>query len=862
MFAMIRTVGAIVRREGRGAIGHVRTGEGKSYITTVCAIALVQRRRKVDIITSNSALAIRDQREQAATLNLFQIESGVVLGPAKDGGWDRKVLALPIIYSTGYALQCIYIRSQFTLKPERNDAIRPYDVAIVDEVDNMFLDRLSCPTQLEMKFPILNFEEICRFVFERARANPDEVVQQLSDANLIYRQSGNERAKVEELQRSAQQAVVDMHKDRHYAIVDKKIIPLDRATSFPQWNSHFSNGLHEMLEVKHGLKLSSPGIANVMVTQQCYFNLYAGLAGLTGTIGSDDDLQVLMSTYGVSIFKIPRYVPCRQVVNYVERRREFLNDVEREVRDVSGRGRPVLVIFEHKGEAEDFAPRFPGARLVLGMDLSGDADAIEIAGMAGVITIATNTAGRGTDIMLWGDALMHGGLHVIIPHPPTNQRTLEQAMGRSARQGQRGSVTIYHRVDDFFVGLPPHHKGDLALFRMQERLSRDLLRTRPWLFDVRVGLKVDFPFAASPIDVLRAYAREICFVCRECRTLIESGIQLFVCGVDQRGRMRELSKQIGGMVLDMILAAWGLVYEVAQKTFRDEPGLCESAYSDFMTNLIDVWIPEGIQNGIDALVLFYALGLAEPSGEDLLGLALGNPPGVLRSIQKIATERVFTWAESGLSVDVIVEGSFEVDSRDVKKRRDLILAGNWESDKGNLRFNPSRVDILQELWGIRFKAEIDLRKGGIGAFIDFGPGSVGIRQGPGSIEGEINIGAHTLAIKIASAVLPTIEVTVELTMSWKGELVGAEGGKQKGKTVVILKWRPIEFQAALGLNLFELGQILLTGFGQLLKAVSTALEWLLTNGGAIVAVAILSLGIAYLRAQGLDWLAEALQRVV
>ena len=233
---------------GRGAIAEVKTGEGKSFIISVIAIVLVLHNRLVDVVTSNLELAIRDEKDQRDYYKLFNIKSGVlaektgdkdflnlirsqfVIGHGNEdkikSGYNLDVFKKEIVYSTNYNFEFAYLHSLFSEKPLRE---RPYDVVIVDEVDNMFLDQSSSPAIIAHGIKILYYKDILEIIYLLKDNDLDNIMKVLE----YYFPEGIDFNK-DEIQKLKKSAINASKHERNvdYIIENNKVIIVDRTTGY------------------------------------------------------------------------------------------------------------------------------------------------------------------------------------------------------------------------------------------------------------------------------------------------------------------------------------------------------------------------------------------------------------------------------------------------------------------------------------------------------------------------------------------------------------------------------------------------------------------------------------------------------
>ena len=585
---------------GRGAIAQVKTGEGKSFIISVIAIVLAMHGRLIDIVTSNLELAIRDEKDQRDYYKLFNIKSGVLC--RKDGDKDflnlmksqiiikddennnddsdynTDVFDKEIVYSTNYNFEFAYLHSLFSDKPLRK---RPYDVVIVDEVDNMFLDQSSSPAIIAYGISILYHKDILSIIYLLKDNNVEDIIKVLK----YYFPKGIEfdRNEIFKLKKSAISA------ERHeinvdYIVENNKVIIVDRTTGYKKPGSRWQNCIHEFIEIKEGVEVESPSISTCSITQCTFFNMYKSITGLSGTLGGDTDEKILKSAYKINLFRVPRNLPSKVPIRKRERPEnpfDLYDLITEEILEITQQNRPVLVIFDTIRQVEEFISRekinFNENKLgtIKGINPQEDREVIQKAGISSKITIATAAAGRGMDIKLDKTSLENGGLHVIIPYSMKNERVFWQCVGRCGRQGQPGSCTEYTSDDDCYYKTRDFDPKFENLLKLQNKFSDYLKNNWKWLFFYPkcASVKVDYTFNISVEKML--------VLTTKCIPPLDPMEQNFV-------------QKLTSYYLDMIMKAWGIFYSRVEQNlenYNSYKQMNDDYENNFMKKLNE-WIPK------------------------------------------------------------------------------------------------------------------------------------------------------------------------------------------------------------------------------------------------------------------------------
>ena len=508
-FAMLRLVNEILN--SKGALAEIQTGEGKSYVISVVAIALVLYKKNVDIVTPNLELAFRDEEEQREYYQLFGIKSGVLCSdngdkefvnlyqsnfrgkkPESRSGFYTHVLDYPIIYSTNFNFQFLHLYSLF-----QKDLIRKrkFDVVLIDEVDNMLLDQMDSPAIIGNRAKFYNFEDILKEIFNNRDLNEDVILNKLKKYSKV---SNLNLDIVKKCKKSARIAKFnELNVD--YIIEDKKLIIIDQNTGFKRPKSRWSKYIHELCEIKENMKIEFPVLSYCCINQNIYFNLYDKIGGVTGTIGDINDQNILKTNYKINVFKVPRNkIRPKKIVQKKRKEDEIYlyYDLISEINIETSKGRPVLVIMDSLKHILNFQVLLNNqCNIISGINFDMDKKSIEVAGKEGQITLATSAGGRGVDIKLTKSSLYAGGLHVIVPFRMPNERCEIQAFGRCGRQGQPGSATIYRDFsNDYYIKTPEFKEEDKLKNDIQNKFNDYIDKTWPWLYNSKPELVNDVKF--------------------------------------------------------------------------------------------------------------------------------------------------------------------------------------------------------------------------------------------------------------------------------------------------------------------------------------------------------------------------------
>jgi preprotein translocase subunit SecA len=462
----------------RGMIAEMNTGEGKTLTVTLASITAAFCGMPVHIVTVNDYLAQRDEEELGPLYAFFGVSTGcVVEGMSRDE--RRAAYANDVTYCTNKELAFDYLRDILALGRRRghlrfkigaltgsHDAtssvvLRGLHFAIVDEADSVLVDEARTPLILSQEALAEGQAELYRQALENARAltvGRDYVIwgddrsieltsgaiEQLRKLADILGGAWRNRVHREELIVQALTALHLMRRDEHYILRDGKVQIIDEYTGRIMADRFWTDGLHQMIELKEGCGMSGTRLTLARMTYQRFFRRYRRLSGLSGTareIGAE-----LWCVYRLAIAQIPPNRPSRRknIPAIVARNLETKWPLMvAKAREFSARGVPVLIGTRSVATSELASRHLAAANLphvvLNAAHDKAEAEIVAAAGRPGQITVATNMAGRGTDIRLSEHAVANGGLHVIMLEAHDARRVDRQLAGRCSRQGEPGT---------------------------------------------------------------------------------------------------------------------------------------------------------------------------------------------------------------------------------------------------------------------------------------------------------------------------------------------------------------------------------------------------------------------------------------
>jgi len=507
----VQLIGGMVLHDGK--IAEMRTGEGKTLVATLAAYLNALPGKGVHVVTVNDYLARRDAAWMGKLYNFLGLTTGVVV-PGMSPEEKRAAYAADITYGTNNEFGFDYLRDNMAFRKE-DRMQRPLHYAIIDEVDSILIDEARTPLIIsgpaeESSELYLRLNQLVPKLRKQDRA-PEEGVEDTGDyyvdekARQAYlTEQGQER--VEELMReagllaegdslydtrniglvhhlyAALRAHALFQRDVHYIVRDRQIVIVDEFTGRAMPGRRWSDGLHQAVEAKEGVPIQAENQTLASITFQNYFRLYSKLSGMTGT--ADTEAFEFQQIYGLEVVVIPTNRPMiRKDLNdlvYLTAREKY-NAIIDDIEECRKRMQPVLVgttsIETSEYLSELLKKRGIPHQVLNAKQHEREASIIAEAGRPGAVTIATNMAGRGTDIVLGGNleaeiaqlenpdeetierlradwqkrhdqVVAAGGLHVIGSERHESRRIDNQLRGRAGRQGDPGSSRFYLSLED------------------------------------------------------------------------------------------------------------------------------------------------------------------------------------------------------------------------------------------------------------------------------------------------------------------------------------------------------------------------------------------------------------------------------
>ena len=485
----VQLIGGIILHQGR--IAEMKTGEGKTLVSTLPAYLNALTGRGVHIVTVNDYLANRDAEWMGKVHRFLGLTVGVVLNDMKNDE-RRQQYACDITYITNNELGFDYLRDNMVIYKEQL-VQRELAYCIIDEVDSVLIDEARTPLiisgQSSKSTKLYETADILAHQMQRGEASgemtkmtaimgeeieetgdfivnekdkfvtlTDDGVKKVENFFHIENLSDPENLEIQHNVILALRANYLMHRDKDYVVKDDEVLIVDEFTGRIMPGRRYSDGLHQAIEAKEHVKVKRESKTLATITFQNFFNKFEKKAGMTGTALTEE--KEFRDIYGMDVIEIPTNRPIARIDHqdavYKTKKEKFKAVVE-EVKEAHEKGQPVLVgtiTIETSELISGMLKREGIPHTVLNAKFhEQEAEIVAQAGQHGAVTIATNMAGRGTDIKLDEDAREAGGLKIIGTERHESRRIDNQLRGRAGRQGDPGESQFFISLEDDLMRL-------------------------------------------------------------------------------------------------------------------------------------------------------------------------------------------------------------------------------------------------------------------------------------------------------------------------------------------------------------------------------------------------------------------------
>ena len=484
----VQLIGGVILHQGR--ITEMRTGEGKTLVSTLPAYLNALEGKGVHIVTVNDYLAKRDAEWMGQIHEFLGLKVGVILN-SMGNDERREAYNCDITYATNNELGFDYLRDNMVIYKEQL-VQRELHYAIVDEVDSVLIDEARTPLIISgSSGKSTKIYEACDNLVRQLKRGTEK---ELSKMDIIMQEDSNETGdyvanEKEKTVNLTQQGVEKVerffhlenladpenleiqhcvnlslrahaltHRDKDYVVKDDEVLIVDEFTGRIMPGRRYSDGLHQAIEAKEHVKVKRESKTLATITFQNFFNKYKKKSGMTGTALTEE--KEFREIYGMDVVEVPTNLPVQRIDHedsVYKTKREKYNAIVKEIQAAHEKGQPVLVgtiTIDSSEELSEMLRKVGIPHKVLNAKFHEmEAEIVADAGVKGAVTIATNMAGRGTDIKLGEGVKELGGLKIIGTERHESRRIDNQLRGRAGRQGDPGESKFYISLEDDLMRL-------------------------------------------------------------------------------------------------------------------------------------------------------------------------------------------------------------------------------------------------------------------------------------------------------------------------------------------------------------------------------------------------------------------------
>ncbi len=459
----VQLLGGIVLH--RGDIAEMRTGEGKTLVATLPVYLNALTGKGVHVVTVNDYLATRDSEDMGRIYKFLGLSVGLIV---HDLTYDqrRRAYNADVTYGTNNEFGFDYLRDNMVISEDQM-VQRPLNYCIVDEVDSILIDEARTPLIIsgpgekstDLYYTLAGIvktftkDDYTMDEKQKTIAPTDSGVAKVEKMLGISNMFDNDHLDLNHLVIQALRARFMMHRDKDYVVKNGEIVIVDEFTGRLMFGRRYSDGLHQSIEAKENVKVQGESKTLATITFQNYFRMYDKLAGMTGTAKTEED--EFNKIYKLDVYVIPTNKPAirRDLPDVIYKTKNAkYRAVVREVKKRHATGQPILVGTTSINQSEILSQLLDKENIVHNVLNAKyhekEAEIIKNAGQKGMVTIATNMAGRGTDIKLGPGVSELGGLMIIGTERHERRRIDKQLRGRAGRQGDPGTTQFFLSLED------------------------------------------------------------------------------------------------------------------------------------------------------------------------------------------------------------------------------------------------------------------------------------------------------------------------------------------------------------------------------------------------------------------------------
>ena len=464
----VQLLGGIVLH--RGDIAEMRTGEGKTLVATLPVYLNALTGKGVHVVTVNDYLATRDSEDMGRIYKFLGLSVGLIV---HDLTYDqrRRAYNADVTYGTNNEFGFDYLRDNMVISADQM-VQRPLNYCIVDEVDSILIDEARTPLIIsgpgekstDLYYTLAGIvktftkDDYTMDEKQKTIAPTDSGVAKVEKMLGISNMFDNDHLDLNHLVIQALRARFMMYRDKDYVVKNGEIVIVDEFTGRLMFGRRYSDGLHQSIEAKENVKVQGESKTLATITFQNYFRMYDKLAGMTGTAKTEED--EFNKIYKLDVYVIPTNKPAirRDLPDVIYKTKNAkYRAVVREVKKRHATGQPILVGTTSINQSEILSQLLDKENIVHNVLNAKyhekEAEIIKNAGQKGMVTIATNMAGRGTDIKLGPGVAELGGLMIIGTERHESRRIDNQLRGRAGRQGDPGASRFYLSLEDDLMRL-------------------------------------------------------------------------------------------------------------------------------------------------------------------------------------------------------------------------------------------------------------------------------------------------------------------------------------------------------------------------------------------------------------------------
>ena len=478
-----------------GKIAEMKTGEGKTLTASLVSYLHALRGQGMHVVTFNDYLAERD----CESLRPLYTALGLTCGVLKDGlpsDKRKEVYRCDITYGSAKEFGFDFLRDRMAIAQSKNPragVMRGTHCALVDEADSILIDEARTPlvigmiSQSEQKMTsdcclwaalhAPKFQEAVDYSYDQMKKTCELTAAGIRKCRNLPENESTRQVSIQQIYQYLKNGIKvyrDFQLDKNYAIINDEIVIVDEFTGRPAEGRQWQQGIHQAVQAKEGLEVTPPTRKAATITIQSYFNLYEKMCGMTGTAYTSR--REFKKVYRKEVVKIPTHRPAvrkrlpTRIFRTIHEKCEAIAD---DVTAAVDNGRSVLIgnrsvagseVLAHSLQRREIDHVILNAKFI-----EKESEIVELAGQPGRVTVATNMAGRGTDIKLHPSVKKSGGLHVILTELHESERIDWQMIGRGSRQGDPGSYQFYLSLEDEVLKLG---LGEAKVLKLQQVYSK------------------------------------------------------------------------------------------------------------------------------------------------------------------------------------------------------------------------------------------------------------------------------------------------------------------------------------------------------------------------------------------------------